>query len=591
MLMYSNVRNFIQNVSVMKGSHSFKFGAELRLVQFPFVQFSDPHGDFNFSNNATAFPNNALSSNTGDGIASFLLGAVDTGTISSTNFISSQKQTWGFYGQDDWKVNRKLTLNMGMRYELFSPTYERFGRESNFEYPRVTLVIPKGNNQDAALPPNFASTFPNVTVSRGQVSKYMMGWDKWDFGPRFGLAYNVAPKTVLRAGFGIFYGGEENLGGDPNLGEAAPFNFTVQLLRTDRSLNGIDQFASNPWFPGGFHSGWANNVFSLPAPVYFHSLGTDNRSPMVQKWNVAIQRELPWQTALEVAYIGNHQSHQYVTHDGNACPNLGTANSAINCETLRPIPYIGKGVVTNTFGIARYNAFTAKLEKRMSGGVEFISSYTWSHTLTNAKTPLVDQAIQDPTNFSTAYANALWDIRHNFTTGFTWEVPVGKGRAHGANLNPVLNHIVGGWGLNGILSLRTGRPNTITDNMADCQGAWVTCRVDVVPGRDPNNAPSGGRSWAKWFDTSAVRAAAPLTGGNLGLLTLIGPGTSTLDTSLFKNFRFNERFNLEFRMEAFNLFNKVQLGNPDVNFQDSTFGQINGASGERKAQISLRLRF
>jgi hypothetical protein len=310
---------------------------------------------------------------------------------------------------------------------------------------------------------------------------------------------------------------------------------------------------------------------------------------MVQKWNVAIQRELPWQTALEVAYIGNHQSHQYVTHDGNACPNLGTANSAINCETLRPIPYIGKGVVTNTFGIARYNAFTAKLEKRMSGGVEFISSYTWSHTLTNAKTPLVDQAIQDPTNFSTAYANALWDIRHNFTTGFTYQLPLGKGRQFGAKMAPALNAIAGGWGLNGIVTIRTGVPLTLLYN--GCQGVWNSCRPDIKSGMDANGAPSGGRSAAQWFNLSAITTAAALTGGNAGNNNITAPGNSTLDTALFKTFTLTERFNLEFRMEAFNAFNKTQLGTPDNNFQNSTFGTITSSHGERTAQFSLRLHF
>jgi len=593
MLMYSNVRDFIQNVAIMKGSHAIKFGAELRLVQFPFVQFSDPHGDMNFSNNATAYPGaGALSGSSGDAMASFLLGIVDSGSISTTNFISSQKQTWGFYVQDDWKVTSKLTLNLGMRYELFSPTYERFGRSSNFVWQDTTLYIPQGNNSNQALPPNFASSFPNVTVSRGQVSKYMYPWDKWDFGPRFGLAYKVAPKTVIRAGFGIFYGGEENLGGSPNLGENAPFNYTVTLGRVDLNDNALpNNFVTNPWFAGGLSSGWPTNVFQAPAPVDFHGFGTDSRSPLVQKWNIAIQRELAWDTALEVAYVGNHQSHQYETDQagGNPCPNFATTNTSITCDSLRAIPYIGVGNVTNSNAYANYNALTVKVEKRLTNGLQFISSYAWSHVMTDACLPLSNVCDSpNPLNYSSMYSNAQWDHRHSFTTGFVYELPVGKGRQFGATMNPVLNTIVGGWGLNGILTIRTGAPNILGYN--GCQGVWRWCRPDVVSGQNIGS-PSGGRSASEWFNTAAFTTPAPLTGGNAAPYDIYNPGNSTLDTALFKTFRMTERFSTEFRFEAFNAFNKVQLGAPDTNLQDSTFGKITTSSGERRAQFSLRLHF
>ena len=141
----------------------------------------------------------------------FLLGSIDNGQISTANFVSSIKQAWAFYGQDDWKVTSKLTVNLGLRYELFSPIGEAFGRQSNFDYDTLLLQIPTGNNQNAPLPPNFNSPyvdpttgqtfpafFPNVKVTRGQVNKYLIPWDKHDFGPRIGIAYNVRPKTVIR---------------------------------------------------------------------------------------------------------------------------------------------------------------------------------------------------------------------------------------------------------------------------------------------------------------------------------------------------------------------------------------------------------
>ncbi len=597
MNMHSNVQDYIQNLAISKGSHSFKFGAEYRFIQFPFTQFADPHGEMNFSQNATAYPSTAngssgaINTNTGDGMASYLLGVVDTGEISSVNEISSQKQTYSFYAQDDWKITPKLTVNIGIRYELFSPTYERFGRQSNFVYNPAapTLDIPQGPDQNTALPPNFGTAFPNVIVSRGQVSKYMEPWDKTDFGPRFGLAYKLAPKTVLRMGFGIFYGGEENMGGSPNLGESVPFNETVELGRTDLSLNPIGLFASNPYFPGGFAGGLPSNVYTLAAPISFKGIALDWRNPLVDKWNLAVQRELPWGVALEVAYVGNVQLHQTSEPTANACANLGTTNSNITCQSREPIPYIGQGSIMVSNGLGNYNGLTVKAEKRLSNGLEFISSYAWSHTLTDVCGGLAGCAVFDPNNYMANYANAQYDLRQTFVTGFTYQLPFGKGRHFGTNMNPVLNQMVGGWGLNGILTLRGGSPLSLGYN--GCEGVWNSCRPDIVAGQNANAAPAAGRSPAQWFNTTAVTVPAPLTGGDAGPFNIRAPGASTLDAALFKTFRMTERFNLEFRLEAFNAFNKTQFGAPDTNLQDSTFGVITSSSGQRNAQVSLRLHF
>src|SRR3569833_3003963 len=168
-------------------------GAEFRQVKFPFFQVPQPHGQVIYSSNETAFPSgitSSLKSNvdslTGDGMASALLGYVDSATVSTTNFISSQKVAWAGYVQDDWKFSRKLTFNLGVRYELLSPIGERFGRQANFDLQAMTLYIPKGKQQDAPLPPNFASSFPNVSVSCGLVSNYLFFWVLFVFVLRFG---------------------------------------------------------------------------------------------------------------------------------------------------------------------------------------------------------------------------------------------------------------------------------------------------------------------------------------------------------------------------------------------------------------------
>jgi Carboxypeptidase regulatory-like domain len=619
---FNNVWDFIQNVALSKGSHAFKFGAEYRPIKFPFFQVPDPHGNIAYNGNQTAFP--AQNTQTGDAIASALLGQIDSGNISTTNFISSQKSAWGFYAQDDWKITRKLTLNLGVRYELWSPIDERFARQANFDLDTLTLFIPKGPNQDAPLPPNFATAFPTVKVLRGTVPSTLVPWDKTDIAPRFGLAYQALEKTVVRLGYGIFYGGEENQGGSPNRGEGVPFNETVNLQRT----SGVSSFigVSDPncpgcnYFPGGLTSGYPTNVFTLPAPVSFRGVQKDFRNPLVHKWNFIVQRELPGNMSLELGYVGNHQARQLILWNSDPCPNLGTTNtSTFSCDNTRIVQgppgtaIIGSGLsTTSTFGYGNYHAFTAKVEKRYSNGLYLLSSYTYGHVLANSGTPLsgaTNFGTPNPLNFASAYSSAAWDIRHNFTTAFNYDLPVGTGKKFLGSTSRAVNTVIGNWSVNGILTLRTGQPYTISGT--NCLGNWGKCMPDFV-GSSPNLAPSSGRSPGtngQWFDITGYTVAAPLTGGSLGLQSNTGPPTRTLDFSIFKDFRLTERFRVQFRSEFYNIANTPQFSTPDANLSDAkipagangsaavngngNFGKVLGANvgTERHIQFSLRLQF
>jgi hypothetical protein len=616
---YSNVWDFIQNVSITKGKHALKFGGEFRPIRFPFFQVPYPHGEMNFNANETAMPSNqsdkgsagshagTFSGDTGDPFASFLLGSLNGGQISTTNFISSTRKAWAFYAQDDWKITRNLTLQIGLRYELWTPIGEQFGRQSNFNFDTLTLDIPKGPNQDAALPPNFnapytfngltfPALFPSVKVSRGKVSQYLIPWDKLDIGPRFGLAWNVRPKTVIRAAFGIFYGGEEQQGGNPNRGESAPFNESPQLNRPS-GVNGFDPnpfFANGSW-TGGIATGFPLNVFTTQpvSSLQFRSVSQDFRNPMVQKWNVTVQQQLTESMSLEVGYQGNHSSHQLLQPDFNAAPNFGTIAS-INSSDLRPVKELGSISGTSTFGFGNYAAMTSKLEKRFSKGLQFITSYTWGHALANSGTTLSGSSgfgYRDNRNISSSYASAAWDIRHSFTNGLNYEVPFGRGKRFGGNMNRVLDIVAGNWMMNTIMTFHTGQPFTVRSN--GCQGVWASCYPDLLPGKDPNAAPAGGRRPEQWFDTSNFAAPASLTQGNLGLQTNYGPPTRNVDFSIAKNFRFTETWKLQFRGEAFNIANTPQFGLPGVNRQNTDFGKVTStqAGSERHIQFALRLEF
>jgi Carboxypeptidase regulatory-like domain len=619
-LEYNNVWDFVQNVAISKGSHAIKIGAEFRQVKFPFFQVPAPHGIVSYSANETAFPSSKTSSlgptvaaSTGDAIASALLGQVDNASISTTNFISSQKVAWAGYFQDDWKISRKLTLNVGLRYELWSPIGERFGNQANFDLQTMTLFIPKGTNQNLALPPNFAAAFPNVKVSRGDVSNYLVPWDKFDFGPRLGIAYQLNTKTVIRAGYGIYYGGEENQGGSPNRGEGVPFNETVNMVRTPGAVSSFLGI-SDPnctgclYMPGGLTGGFPASPFSLNATIKFIGVQTDFRNPMVHKWNLMVQRELPWDMALEVGYEGNHQAHQVILGNTDTYANLGTTNSSISADSTRYInaacatcQSVGTGLsMTVSNGFGNYAAGSAKLEKRFSHGLQFLTAYTWSHALANAGTPLSGSSnigFPDPTNWGSGYSSASWDVRHSFTSGFNYDLPFGKGKQFGGNMNRAADILVGSWHTNGIVSLRTGVAYGLSGS---CQGVWGRCEPDIVPGFVANQAPAGGRTPNQWFDINAYKLAAPLTGGNLGLQAMTGPPTKTLDFSVFKDFNVSERWKLQFRSEAFNLFNTPQFSAPGMTVTDSkalggngNFGKITSSvtGTERRLQFALRLSF
>jgi hypothetical protein len=263
--------------------------------------------------------------------------------------------------------------------------------------------------------------------------------------------------------------------------------------------------------------------------------------------------------------------------------------------------------MTSSFGVGNYAAGSVKVEKRFSNGLQFLTSYVWSHALADGNTPLSgNTSILDQTNYTASYTSASWDIRHSMTTSFNYELPIGKGKKFGGGMNRGVDMIVGGWQANGILTLRTGIPFTMSG--AGCHGVWSKCMPDYVAGYtgNGNTAPSGGRTTAQWFNTAnyveaySNQALGIATGGNVGLETLTGPPTKTMDFSLFKTFKVTERFAMQFRAEALNLGNFALLNTPDASIGDSKayggnglFGQITGAAvgTERHVQFSLRLSF
>ena len=347
----------------------------------------------------------------------------------------------------------------------------------------------------------------------------------------------------------------------------------------------------------GISVGFPANPFSgTPvSSLALREIAPDFRNGMVQEWNLSVQHELPGQMALEVGYLGNHQSHQLYQPDPNTGQLVFTSNPSINGTSTRPYPDLGGVSGTASFGIGNYDAMTAKLTKRMSNGLQFQSSYTWGHALADTGTTLSGASgfyQVDNANTALSYSSAAWDIRQNFTTSFNYEIPFGKGKQYGSSMNRGLDIALGRWQVNGILSIRSGQPFTL-----DSSGCLVVnggCGPELISG-SANAAPSGGRNPGEWFNISNFSAPGTqgLSEGNVGLQSNVGPPTRTLDFSIFKDFALTERFKLEFRAEGTNVANTPQFSTPSNSQTSGNFGQITStnAGTERHLQFQLRMRF
>jgi hypothetical protein len=594
---YSVVWDFIQNLAINQGKHAWKFGAEFRPVRLPTFQPDYSHNQMQFTRNMTNNPAPALAGQTGDGFASFLLGYLNNFALSTNNSTNQQHFAWSFFAQDDWKVTQKLTLNLGLRYELFSPFFDNNGQANIISAPNgggwIYQISSAKGGRTVPLSSAVAGFLANagIPVQQG-VSRYMVPWDKLDIGPRIGLAYQIESKTVIRAGYGIFYSGEQNRGGFTPLDENPPFNQDILYTGPTYTLNPYVTRLSN---------GFPSNIYDLniPGSLSIHGLASDFQNPRVTKWNVSVQRELPANSALEVSYIGNYMSHLSVVWDPNMPPNNPNITSAFN--SLRPNPALG-GMrnYLSSFGYGNYNALGVKYEKRYSAGLQFTAAYTYGHVLSDAPTgpwALGNVTSPDARNWSAAYSNAPWDIRHNFVLNSLYELPFGKGKTFGSNWNPALGAVLGNWQMNGILTLHTGHYFTLNTLQGvgyfGYQAGGSFIHPSVAPGTSSNAAPSGGSTPNEWFNTSNIVAPAPFTQGNIGNNTNEMPGVENLDLGIFKEFLFTERYKLTFRAELFNLTNTPNFASIGSTQGVGSFGQLltTVAGSNRRGQLGLRLVF
>ncbi|MGH9673137.1 MAG: carboxypeptidase regulatory-like domain-containing protein [Bryobacteraceae bacterium] len=589
---------FINNLSWIRGKHSLKFGGEVRQDRYNQIGNQFPRGQFTFQRNAT----NTLASTTprtGDPFADFLLGetfqAEAAVSIAQATFRSTG---FAFYFDDNWKISPKLTLNFGLRYELTPPWEDQTGTLFNGIVrldERRTLADP--NQPNRALYPFFMRQgaprqncyeginlrWPDIEVQcDGSLGNRLVGVDKNDFAPRFGVTWSPTPKWVIRTGGGYFYSQDS---GNPR-------------FDMSRNLAGRLRDNSNATLP---HLTWANalaaiagGVAQVPRPYTFAN-PFDRRTPYSMQYMFNVQREVMPQTLLEAGYLGSISHHLESLRAVNETLPADPRVDSRSIPLRAPFPNFGRIQLVDNGGNGTYNSLGAKLTRRFSSGLTYLASYTWSKSIDTA-TAIRNQGGDTlfPQNSycrSCEKARSSHDNRHRYVTSVLWELPFGRGRKHHIE-NAVLNGIAGGWQLSTALTLQSGFPITVTNGLDTSNTGAIFDRPNSV-GRDAD-LPRGEQDPVRFFDTTAFTINLPGTHGNVGRNTLTSPGIIGWDFATLKNFYFSgdSRYYLQFRFEGFNFANHPNWGNPNANISSASFGQITGTRGNmRNLQLALKLVF
>jgi Carboxypeptidase regulatory-like domain len=652
------------------GKHTFKMGFEFQHVKFSTLQPPWSRGEFDFDGVFTNVPGASPSSNN-TGIAQFLLTPIASTVggpdfvggpgkqnnqtaidISNISLTDNGKNYYGSYFQDDWKVTPKLTVNLGLRWDFFGLVFEHHGNQANFVPSGAPLgtplyLLPGGTNA-ANLSTSFTTLLATDGIGLDITNKYGKGLgnsQKGNFAPRVGFAYQVTPKLVARGGFGLFYNGFENRGFSPNLGENYPFqfNFTFNPANDNTPITypGCASPSATPIGSATLETGFTCTPLT-PTLVNANGLALrgiqfDYQTPYSMGGNFTVQYQITPTMSFQAGYVTSLARHLEVFPNSNnvtqLVPTVLPAGESAN--TFRPFPDFGSGAsYATTDGNSWYHSLQTKVEKQFANGLNFLATYTYSKSETDAGDLLnggSTQGFRAPdvpgAGIHYDYGLSSFDIRNVFHFSGGYELPFGKGKRYMSDRGGASNALVGGWSMNWSATLQGGQPITLPCPSGTAQG--TNCYDLVVKGQDPklgiHTDSQGKPSWianpAAFAqpcklgaggvpDPTSVAGCVPLTGlGALGgpPTQIPGPGFRRLDFSLFKDFQLTERFKLQFRSEFFNIFNHPNFNAPGFggngvvaigganNFTSSNFGEIGSTRDApydpRQIQFALKLYF
>lgn len=522
------------DVSLIRGKHTLKTGFELDRYRSDRQVNDNTNGVLNFSNTNPAGSGNAL--------ADFLLGLPNSTQVATLPVVIDLRRTaTNLYMTDQWLVTPKLTVEMGLRYEIYAPASEHNGRVSLFNF-----TAPGGFQQ----------------LSPGQE---LWNPDLRDFAPRLGINYRIMPSTVVRTFGGIFYSNPPTLA-LTTLASNPPFITAY----TFNAAAGNPLNSSSP-FPAGQAA-----VGGVPAPI---TVQQNRRTPAIYEWTLDIQHSFSPNLLLEVGYVGNRAVH--LGREMGLNVPLTPGPGAI--QARRPLPNFGQVTNIQYDAHSSYNALQAKLEKHFSDGLAFLLSYTWSKNLDESSNENSGGTVI-PTNLNFDYGPSDFDIPQNLTASYIYDLPFGQGREF-LNKKGMVDEVFGGWQLSGVTTLRSGYPVTIT-----YPGDVANVGLGTRPVRVCNGKLSH-RTYQGWYNTACFQAPAQYTFGNSNRGVIQGPGYKDWDLALMKSFPTYHEQSLQFRVEFFNAFNNVNFGQPGTSITTSTAGKISSANAPRQGQMALEYRF
>jgi len=571
LLTFLDTFQFFDNLTHTRGAHTLKMGANLTRRRRNVFNVDNIVGNFNFQSSITSNCGGSavtcsIAPNTGFSFASFVLGYPTTVTRGlMQGVVGERRPEYGAYIQDDWRVNSKLTLNLGLRYDLFVPYVEVFDRQSNFETSTGKFVVASDN----------------ATINGIEVGRQLQTTPKKDFAPRFGFAYDVFGKgqTVVRGGYGIFWNNPLT-GTSSQKPSNPPFllsnSLTTTLLPTLRLRDGIP--APPPLDPNRAPSGTTRSIFD---PEF--------KDGYAQQWNLNVSQQFGRNYALEVSYVGSKGTHLVIKRDINqAPPVVGVSDSNVNRPFIKLAPGLRALSQVQSRGDSNHHALLAKFSNRFSNGLAFVNSYTFGKTIDIVSD--TEGTTQNAYDFARDRAVSDFDIKHTFTSSWTYDLPFGKGKLIGGDVNSLADKFIGGWRLSGILLLRSGLPFSVNQSQN---------LLSTGTGNRPNRIASGkldNPTIDRWFDLNAFVVTADNTGtyGNSGRNILRAPGQANVDFSLVKVTRFRERFEHQLKFEFFNAFNHAQFAAPGNTIGNASAGVISsllfGATA-RQIQVAMKLSF
>lgn len=612
---FQNVYQILDNLTKIAGRHSLKTGVSFQSVRQAFLQPGASRGVYNWTG---LFTSNLGASFTGFGVADFLANQMHDSFITGDDNVADTRWYNAAYVQDDWRINRKLTLNLGVRWDYYQPNKEQSNRLSNFIPLSIgigtgkgTLLFPKSIQNSLKLPAAFTALAAanNISIQYSDNERLVNG-QKTNFAPRVGFAYLVARGTVVRGGFGIFYGGLESFG-SANLGNSYPFIVSATVTSPNCTaascLSLADPSAGNVTLETGMGAQLSQGLVNFISQPGLNQIDQNPKTTYSEEYNLTVEHSLPNSIVAAVSYIGNVSKHLITATGGapNAPPVL--LNPANSTRSVLPFPGFGSDSYENYGAHGTYNGLQAKIQKQYSGGLDFLGTYTWSHSLDNGVTGLSNNSQKYVRNFllipiKDEYTNSGWDTRHRFTFTGVYDLPFGEGRKY-LNQGRVVNAVLGGWADSIVFVAQTGNPFFVSPNIGTAAGI-SQARAFVI--RDPLKAggtpdPSNPgitcatstRNRTHWFNP--CNFANPLPGNRIPQSgpgsqvtdeataisyaggktdTVYGPGYERVNMSLMKNFSIWREQHVVFRADAFNLLNHPTFGYPSVTNDNSNGGQI-----------------